>query len=139
MGILDKIVQQMSIAARQRTSATELQLQYDVQVDVVLQLEDRVKQQLKAARSTAPQAVKLERDFDRVEARVRTLKLEAQRLEKQRKSTPAVDATSGFATMTLPAAEHGAADTYQQMQLQLENDVSLACSCVDFPAVACIC
>ena len=121
-------MQQIRVATKQgaQTSAIELHLQYDVQVDVVLQLEDRVKQKLKAAPSTAPQIVKLKRDFERVQARVVTLKQEAERLAQQRKTvTQSVGATGEFSSLPPQASEVGLADAYQQMQLQMQNDVSL--------------
>ena len=65
----------------------ELQLQYDVQVDVVTQLEDRVKQQLNSAQSSAPQIVKLKRDFERVQARVQSSSAPSR--VRRRATTPA--------------------------------------------------
>jgi hypothetical protein len=124
VGILDKIVQQMNIASKQGVtgSAKELQLQYDVQVDVVTQLEGRVQQHLNNSQSSAPQIVKLKRDFERVQARVRALKLDAERLEKQIKSSGSVGGASGSSGGYSQTQD--AAQSYQQMQLQIQQDVS---------------
>lgn len=113
----------MSIASKQGVAscAKELQLQYDVQIDVVTQLEQRVKQQLHAGQSSAPQIVKLKRDFERVQARVNTLKADAERSEKQSKTAVA----NGYSGSQSPQTRtQDAAQSYQQMQLQVQQDVS---------------
>ena len=99
----------------------EFQMQYDVQVDVVTQLEARVKQQLNSGQATAPQIVKLKRDFERVQARVQSLKLDVERMERMAKST----AASGYnGTSSSTAQSQGNAASLQQMQLQMQQDVS---------------
>ena len=121
----------MNIASKQGASANakELQLQYNVQVDVVTQLEERVKQQLNTSPSGAPQIVKLKRDFERVQMRVKTLKVDAERLEKQSISAGGgggggSSAYTG-AQSTQAGGQQDAAQSQQQMQLQMQQDVSL--------------
>ena len=99
----------------------ELQLQYDVQVDVVTQLEGRVKQQLNSAQSSAPQIVKLKRDFERVQARVQSLKLDVERLERLAKSSGG----AGYAgvSSSSSAQNQDFAASQQQVQLQMQQDV----------------
>jgi len=117
----------------------ELVLQYNVQVDVVTQLEGRVKQQIGSAQSGAPQIVKLKRDFERVQARVQSLKLDVDRMERlaakstSMTSTNAMTATGGGGGLT---SNYSSTESYaevashntgaqQQMQLQMQHDVSI--------------
>lgn len=96
-------------------------MQYDVQIDVVMQLEERVQQQLNSAQSSAPQIVKLTRDFDRVKARVIFFKAEAEKLERQ-----AIAGAGTYAGASSSAAQNvDSADSYQQVQLQMHQDVSI--------------
>lgn len=127
VGILDKIVQQINAASRSGggANAKELQLQYNVQVDVVTQLEGRVKQQLSAGQANAPQIIKLKRDFERVQGQVNRLKADAERLAKQIKS--AGPASGGNHTpyagaQSAQAGTQDAAATQQQMQMQMQQD-----------------
>ena len=102
----------------------ELQVQFDVQVDVVTQLEERVKQQLNTAQSSAPQIVKLKRDFERVQMRVKNLKSEAEKLERQTKTTGGVGgAYPGASSVASQNAD--SPDSYQLVQLQMQQDVSI--------------
>lgn len=128
VGILDKIVQQLSIARRQTPGSAnfnELQVQYNVQLDVVTQLEERVKQYLKTSpHSSSPQLVKLKRDFERVQARVQTMKADAEKFEKIIKSAGGANDYTGRSSSTAQTTE--APNSYQQMQLQIQQDVSFS-------------
>ena len=130
VGILDKIVQQLSIARRQiagTANTKELHMQYNVQMDVVEQLEGRVKQQLaNSPQTNSPQMVKLKRDFERVQARVRTLKLDAEKLEKGGKSSASGGngGYTGASSSVQTNNNNEAPDSFQQMQLQIQQDVS---------------
>ena len=105
----------------------ELQMQYGVQVDVVTQLEARVKQQLNSGQATAPQIIKLKRDFGQVQARVQSLKLDVERMERMAKSA----AASGYnGTSSSTAQSQGNAASLQQMQMQMQQDVSAGITAV---------
>ena len=103
-------------------------MQYGVQVDVVTQLEARVKQQLNSggqASSNAPQIVKLKRDFERVQARVQSLKLDVDRMERLAKTTTGSSGyyNSGTSSSATTQNQSNAA-ALQQMQMQMQQDVS---------------
>lgn len=129
VGILEKIVQQLGIGRKQGAGAAtlkEFQLQYDVQVDVVTQLEGRVKHQLTSGQSSAPQIVKLKRDFERVQARVQSLKLDVERMERMAKSSAGGAASGGYNAnnnaSSSSAHNQNSASSQQQMQLQMQQD-----------------
>ena len=129
VGILEKIVHQMSIVRRQgggAASVNELQMQYDVQIDVVKQLEQRVEQQLNSAQSGLPQIVKLKRDFQRVQTRVTTLQSDVQKLKETTKTNFNAAGNNPYSGGgSTPYAVHDVAGT-QQQQLQMQQDVSPA-------------
>ena len=71
------------------------------------------------------QIVKLKRDFERVQGRVRTLKLDAERLEKQIKATAGKGiANSNSSAQHAEPREQGVAD-YQQVLEDIEEANSL--------------
>eukprot|EP00797_Seminavis_robusta_P005485 Sro1362_g266280.2 (250) ;mRNA; r:11908-12805 len=125
VGILEKIVQQLGLIRRQGggSAVTELQMQYDVQIDVVKQLEQRVEQQLNSAQSGLPQIVKLKRDFQRVQTRVKTLQSDVQRMKEAAKAAPRSTGADPYGGGPSPYGAHGtdAAGT-QQQQLQMQQD-----------------
>lgn len=142
MGILEKIVQSIATGARQRrntlTTQDELNLQYQAQVDVIGQLEDKVRRlfqsQSKIASSTTTgPLVKLQRDFERVQARAKALQGGVERLKREQKAlqdqynrSASASAASAAAQESLSSSGGGGAelDHYEQVQLQLQQDVS---------------
>jgi hypothetical protein len=140
VGILDKIVQQLSVTQKPgggSGNANELQMQYDVQVDVVTQLEKRVEQQLNNANSSLPQIVKLKRDFQLVQTRVKTLRSDAQKLREAKLSVGSHGSSFGVNPDRSSASQGGDGAGLQQQQLLMQQDVSVLIVPKNFPDSLC--
>ena len=103
-------------------------MQYNAQVDVIGQLEERVRtllQQQKASASSSQKTalIKLERDFERVLQRAKQLQSTVVRQRKQAASK-AKAAAAAAAAQNGSNANQTPADHYEQQQLQLQQDVS---------------
>lgn len=101
----------------------ELQQQYQAQADVIGQLEDRVRRLLAGAGQRTA-ADKLRRDFERVQARATALQSGVARLREEqaklRKNQQQFEKHSAeLGVSPTPTLDH-----YQQVQLQLQQDVS---------------
>lgn len=114
-------------------NANELQMQYDVQVDVVTQLEKRVEQQLNNANSSLPQIVKLKRDFQLVQTRVKTLRSDAQKLREAKFAVGSYGTSHGVNPDRSLAAQGGDGAGLQQQQLLMQQDVSVVTFPLNFP------
>jgi hypothetical protein len=110
-------------------------MQYKAQVDVIGQLEEKLLRQLQQQKSAAVDKtkttlIKLSRDFERVQARAVQLQGTVSRWHKQQAASAASaaavaqDADSSGAAASAAAASQQ--DYYEQMQLQLEEDVSIS-------------
>jgi hypothetical protein len=109
-------------------------MQYKAQVDVIGQLEEKLLRQLQQQKRAAVDKVKttlikLSRDFERVQARAVQLQGSVSRWHKQQAASAAavaqdVDSSSGGGMAGAGAASAAQQDYYEQMQLQLEEDVS---------------
>jgi hypothetical protein len=120
-------VQQLSVPQKLvggGANPNELQMQYDVQVDVVAQLEKRVEHQLNNANSSLPQIVKLKRDFQLVQTRVKTLRSDAQRLREAKSTIGSYGNSHGVNPDRSSAAQGVAGAGLQQQQLLIQQDVS---------------
>jgi hypothetical protein len=118
MGLLEKIVQSLTATTK---PSPELGVQYKAQIDVLGQLEDKIRrllQQTPPPKAAAPaqQWSKLQRDFDRVQQRVTAMQSAVERWKKQQQSATAVHISS-----STPAAT--SEDQKQQMQLLIQEDV----------------
>lgn len=122
MGILEKIVQSLTANARGIPSE-ELSAQYKAQIDVLGQLEDKIRRQLQNLSSAEKNTLsKLQRDFDRVQTRVTSMQGAVERWKEQHKrSVASGSSSSGFQT----SGAVSAADQSQQMQLQMQEDVRI--------------
>lgn len=148
VGILEKIVQSLTVQSRQQQfkplsfHSEELSLQYKAQVDVVGQLEDKVRQLL----STMPQktdvtagynsssdsnrtaVIKLQRDFERVQARANALIQGMTKLEKELRQQAANASKNNTAALAYEQQllqqqqSQQPLDHYQQVQIQLHHD-----------------
>jgi hypothetical protein len=109
---------------------SELDTQYKAQVDVIHQLEAKLLKQLQQQKQTATDAqkttlIKLSRDFERVQQRAAQLIQRVTRLHKQQ----AADLSAGRAFQQDAAQTSNSnnvtqEDHYEQVQLQMEEDVS---------------
>jgi hypothetical protein len=127
VGILENIVASMTTSSSSRSN-TELQAQYDAQVDVLEHLGRKVQKLLESsggrgdgsggavvAAGTSTAKTKLARDFGRVQAQAGALQDRVARFRK---------ATTAAVAATAPAASSSSApDYHQQVQLQLQQDV----------------
>jgi len=138
VGILEKIVQSLTAAtantASSRTSRaasrSELEMQYKAQVDVIHQLEGKLLTQLQHQKQTAidkdkTTLIKLSRDFERVQARAKQFQEKVARWHKQEAAAAVAVVDETANTMASEnSAEASQQNYYEQMQLQLEEDVS---------------
>jgi hypothetical protein len=108
-------------------------MQYDVQVDVVTQLEKKVEQQLNNANPILPQIVKLKRDFQLVQTRVKTLRIDAQRLREAKIAVGSYCSSHGVNPDRSVAAQCDNGAGLQQQQLLMQQDVSIVVSPQNFP------
>jgi hypothetical protein len=98
---------------------------YKVQLDVLKQLEQRLREQILAQRKVASESskqtlVKLERDFDRVQATAQSYKAKVSRQQKQFQQR-------GAANEETSLVQNNAANALQQeqarFQMQVQEDV----------------
>lgn len=151
VGILEKIVQSLTVQSRQKQFKPlsfhneELSLQYKAQVDVVGQLEDKVRRLLSTMQQKADVSVgnsnsinsdsnrtaviKLQRDFERVQARANALIQGMTKLDKElrqqaanasKNNTTALDYEQQLLQQQQQSQQP--LDHYQQVQLQLHHD-----------------
>jgi hypothetical protein len=152
VGILEKIVQSLLARSNHPggTAYDELELQYKAQLDVMNQWEDKLTRQIAQHRNTtnssssnnnnnktiksnhattpptAPtttQWTKLQRDHERIQARVAALRDSVAR--RRPNGPPRRHLTDGESADS-PSGHPAAPDYEQQQQLQLEQDVSLS-------------
>lgn len=127
VGILEKIVQSL-LAAR---GDDELTLQYRAQVDVIGQLQAKLVRQLQQSRATvaAPKAAaltKLQRDFERVQARANAIQQNVAKTDLLRTTgSGKVTSVSSRTTTTVVSRDGTQIDSYQQIQVQMQHDVSV--------------
>jgi hypothetical protein len=134
VGILEKIAQQLlSGSSTTKTSTVErkeLEQQYKVQLDVLRQLEDRVRQQLVQQQKQQPQSTtsisKLERDFERVQSVAQACKARVARFQKQLQQR-GDDAAMAADKASSSASANVLQQDQQRFQMQLQQDVSLKC------------
>jgi Fe2+ transport system protein B len=140
VGILEKIAQQLlSGSSTTKTSTVErkeLEQQYKVQLDVLRQLEDRVRQQLVQQQKQQPQSTtsisKLERDFERVQSVAQACKARVARFQKQLQQR-GDDAAMAADKASSSASANVLQQDQQRFQMQLQQDVSLKCR------IMCVC
>ena len=127
---MEKIGQSLQQQTQQQTtrgnnnssSAAELEQQYRVQLDVLRQLEQRVRGQFQTQKkqhgsSNNTALIKLERDFERVQATAQSCRSKVSKLQKQQQQRNAAVANQTAATN---AFQH----EQKKFQLQLQEDVS---------------
>lgn len=127
VGILEKIVQSLTRASGGSFYDTkELNMQFKAQVDVISQLETKLLIQIQAAKddgrhnkSTA--VIKLSRDFERVQHQAVQYQEQVTRLHQQQAAVAAAAQDTGGSGDSSAAVQE---DSYQQLQRQLEEDVS---------------
>lgn len=154
VGILEKIVQSLTVQSRQKQFKPlsfhneELSLQYKAQVDVVGQLEDKVRRLLSTMQqktdvtagsssssnsdSSRTAVIKLQRDFERVQARANALIQGMTKLEKELRQQAANASKNNTAALAYEQQlllqqqqqqqNQQPLDHYQQVQLQLHHD-----------------
>ena len=120
--MLENIVQ--SLLARPNSRNTELDAQYDAQIDVIMQLGSKLGQQVAVGKAEAADKtvwIKLERDLDKIQNRVSTLQDSVERVRALQ--------AKHEQTLQDAAAAHtddDAAQDYEfQQQMQLQQDVSV--------------
>jgi len=127
VGILEKIAQQLLTSTSNKMARDELEQQYQVQLDVLKQLEERVRDQILAQRRQSSESqkqalVKLERDFERVQGLAQSAKAKVTRQQKQLQQR---GGTSGSAS-AVALEQNTAANTLQmeqeRFQIQLQQD-----------------
>jgi hypothetical protein len=141
VGILEKIAQslqqQSSASSSNQNNATrvELEQQYKVQLDVLRQLEQRVRTQLQTSKkqsnggSQHTALVKLERDFERVQTTAQACRAKVTKLQKQQQQRSA----AAVAANQQSAATNAFQEEQHKFQLQLQEDVRIfvVVSCVE--------
>lgn len=124
VGILEKIAQQLLTTTSNKTAREELEQQYSVQLDVLRQLEQRVRdailgQRGKGVESQKQALVKLQRDFERVQGLAQSAKAKVARQQKQLQQR-------GSAANSAALEENAAANALQleqeRFQLQIQQD-----------------
>jgi len=109
----------------------ELTVQYRAQVDVIGQLQDKLVRQLQQTKATvaAPKVAaltKLQRDFERVQARANSIQQNVAKTDLLKKSgSGKITSISTSRTTTTVVSRDGTqVDSYQQIQVQMQHDVS---------------
>eukprot|EP00339_Tiarina_fusa_P011497 CAMPEP_0117034318 /NCGR_PEP_ID=MMETSP0472-20121206/24445_1 /TAXON_ID=693140 ORGANISM="Tiarina fusus, Strain LIS" /NCGR_SAMPLE_ID=MMETSP0472 /ASSEMBLY_ACC=CAM_ASM_000603 /LENGTH=256 /DNA_ID=CAMNT_0004743461 /DNA_START=455 /DNA_END=1222 /DNA_ORIENTATION=+ len=125
VGILEKISQQLVSTGSNSATRNELEQQYKVQLDVLRQLEQRVRSAILAQRQQATNEAKkqalrkLERDFERVQATAQSCKAKVTRQQKQLQQRGGNAANNN-------ATDNAAANALQQeqerFQIQIQED-----------------
>lgn len=123
VGILEKIAQQLltTTSVTKQMQRDELEQQYNVQLDVLRQLEQRVKDLIVAQRKQGNMAnnqalTKLERDFERVQGLAHSAKAKVSRQQKQIQQRGVTPALEENATANALQIEQ------ERFQLQLQQD-----------------
>lgn len=103
-------------------------MQYKAQVDVIGQLQDKLARLLQQTKSSSSSqkmiaVVKLQRDFERVQARALALQQNVTKMQLTTK--PNRTGTTAMSSTTVISKNGAQVDTYQQIQIQLQHDVSL--------------
>ena len=160
VGILEKIAQQLLIttSANQQATRDELEQQYNVQLDVLRQLEQRVKDLITALRKNNGQATtsatgvvvsnqsimggaynnnyaqtltKLERDFERVQGLAHSAKAKVSRQQKQLQQRGGTGTGSGRTNFSAAMEENAAANALQleQERFQLQIQQDVSFVC----------
>jgi syntaxin 7 len=96
----------------------ELEAQYRAQMDVLEQLQEKIMKLLQQQTQTTA-VTKLQRDFERVKQRVTVIEDGVERILKSQKQQLA-----NKSILDNTAAPETAEDSYQRMQLQMQQDVS---------------
>ena len=132
VGILEKIVHSFT-AGNLAFTNDELNLQYQAQVDVIGQLEDKVRRLIneananssKASSTTTTAVLKLQRDFERVQNRAKALQEGVTKFRKEmsQKAAAARGTHNNSFANEQEQAQQEALDYYEQMQAQLQQDV----------------
>ena len=130
VGILEKISQQLLSTGTSSGIRSELEQQYNVQLDVLRQLEQRVRdailvQRQQATNEAKKQALKkLERDFERVQATAQSCKAKVARQQKQLQQRGGGGGANNAASTSM--SDNAAANALQQeqerFQMQLQED-----------------
>ena len=128
VGILEKIVQALSSSR----GDDELSMQYQAQVDVIKELQEKIGRLLQQTKTTTNStqktaAIKLQRDFERVQTRATSLQDTGAKLLKSKSKANASSATQLAIANNKSTQESTQMNTYQQQQIQLQHDVSLKC------------
>ena len=120
-------MQQQSAVGRGKSSSNtaspaELEQQYRVQLDVLRQLEKRVRDQFQTQKkqhgsSNNTALIKLERDFERVQATAQSCRAKVTKLQKQQQQRNAAAANQTEATNAFQQEQ-------KKFQLQMQEDVS---------------
>ncbi|CAJ1962563.1 unnamed protein product [Cylindrotheca closterium] len=123
VGILEKIAQQFLFTSTNRSSRAELEQQYDAQMDVLKQLERRLKEQIlnlrRAATAGDKQAlVKLERDFERVQITAESCKSKVSRQQMQFEQKKG----SGLRVFENNSAAVTLQENHDRYQMQVQED-----------------
>ena len=125
---MEKIAQQLQASGTSSARSNiehrlELEQQYKVQLDVLRQLEQRVREQLQSQRrastnETKKQALsKLERDFERVQGTAQNCRTKVNRFLKQQQKHSAADAANSSSAVNSFHQEQ------ERFQLQIQEDV----------------
>jgi hypothetical protein len=117
VGILEKIVQSLT-ANTKALQQKELEAQYRAQMDVLEQLQEKIMKLLQQQTQTTA-VTKLQRDFERVKQRVTVIEDGVERILKSQKQQLA-----NKSILDNTSAPETAEDSYQRMQLQMQQDVS---------------
>jgi hypothetical protein len=110
-------------------------MQYKAQVDVISQLQEKLTRLLQQSKSTFSSSsqkmaaiVKLQRDYERVQARALALQQNVTKMQLLKKAAGASRTTTTMSSTTTTVVSQngtGQVDSYQQIQVQLQHDVSL--------------
>lgn len=117
VGILEKIVQSLTSNTK-ALQHKELEAQYRAQMDVLEQLQDKIMKLLQQQSQTTA-VTKLQRDFERVKQRVTVIEDGVERILKSQKQQLA-----NKSILENAATPETAEDSYQLLQLQMQQDVS---------------
>lgn len=96
----------------------ELEAQYRAQMDVLGQLQEKIMKMLQQQSQTTA-VTKLQRDFERVKQRVTVIEDGVERILKSQKQQQA-----NKSMLDNISAPETAEDSYQRLQLQMQQDVS---------------
>jgi hypothetical protein len=126
VGILEKIAQQLLTNTTNKSARSELEQQYKVQLDVLRQLEQRVRDQIVAQRKQSMNdakkqtLIKLERDFERVQATAQSCRARVTRQQKQYQQR----GDGANANLEQNSAANALQQEQERFQVQIQEDVS---------------